>query len=460
MTGSLFFLPFAATMDLQYRLPPPQQVLFSPAILVSLVLIAIAIVVVLLLYRRSRAEAMARKRREDLQLARKLLFKRGGSDDDYTKVEFIFNNYPRIDPAATVMIHDYFTARFRPVAESTFDKDFAGRVEKLYFPPPKDTNAIAKEKNLKKLVADTKNVAENQAVAAMIDLMDATLRPGSVLRMNFEGVEGSYDCMVMNYNMQLLNVTLPANHDQLVASLVPGLKVEGSFETGPSLMAFTSSVLGVVAGSMPFCRLTIWRNAWEVRKRDSVRLGISVDVDFQHISTTSNATFKLSQIDKEIGAVRPGRLVDLSLGGGCLDTPSKYAFNIGDFVRFTASLIPGHPPATLLGSIVDIGGLNPEENDGMLKRLHIQFLALDDVSQRLLARAMRQLQENANQEEWLASQRLLEQMRRNNIPDAGMIMPAGGLRGNTGAAKKGAVANGKSPGTRSVTGIKGTRTQR
>lgn len=438
MINPLIGLPLAATMDLQYRLPPPQQVLMSPTIMVSLLLFIAAIIVVVFLYQRAQTKAKRQKRRDDLLLAKKLLFKRGGNDEDFERLNFVFENYTRIDPAANVMVHDNFKTRLKPILESTFDQLFAARIERFYFPPPKDTNALAKEKNLKKLVAQTKNVADVQAAAAMIDLMDATLKPGTILKVSFDGIENNYECLVMNYNMQFINVTLPSNNPHLMNSLEPGLRAEGSFETGPSLMAFNSTVLGVVGGSMPFCRLSIWKNAWEVRKRDSVRLGIMIEVDFQHISTAASANYTLAQLDKEIGAIRPGRIVDLSLGGGCVETPSSYQFNVGDFIRFTTSLVDGHPPATLLGSIVDINNLDPQQHEGMVKRLHVQFLALDDVSQRLLARAMKQLQDAATHSDWLKAQRMLAQMRQNKIPEAGMMVPQGGgvTRTPTGSLKK------------------------
>ncbi len=437
MTIPLTGLPLAATMDLQYRLPPPQQVLMSPTIMISLFLIVATIVVAFIMYQRAQAKAKKQKRRDDLLLAKKLLFKRGGTDDDFERLSFVFENYPKLDPAAAVMVHDTFRSRLKPILESTFDQLFSARIERFYFPPPKDTNALAKEKNLKKLVAQTKNVADIQAAAAMIDLMDATLKPGTILKVSFEGIENNYECLVMNYNMQFLNVSLPANNPHLIGSLEPGLRVEGNFETGPSLMAFNTHVLGIVGGSMPFCRLGIWKNAWEVRKRDSVRLGILIEVDFQHISTAASANYTLAQLDKEIGAVRPGRLVDLSLGGGCVETPSSYQFNVGDFIRFTTPLVEGHPPATLLGAIVDIHDLDPQQHEGMIKRMHVQFLALDDVSQRLLARAMKQLQDAATHNDWLKAQRMLAQMRQNQIPETGMMTPQGsGTRTPTGSLKK------------------------
>ena len=230
-----------------------------------------------------------------------------------------------------------------------------------------------------------------------------------------EGISGVYTCLAMNHNINCLNVTLPANSGPLLDIIKPGLLVEGIFESGPSLMAFNSTVQAVIGGSMPLAKLSIWQNAWEMRKRETIRLGISLDVEFQHISTTSSNTFKMSKLEKEVGTVRPGRLTDLSLGGGGLETAADYEFNVGDFVRFQIGLIPGHPAATLLGAIVNVREIDPAMNDGMTKHLGLQFLALDDVSQRLLARAMRQLQEVSTQAAWLQAQKLLEQMRRNNV---------------------------------------------
>ncbi|MCC8181164.1 MAG: PilZ domain-containing protein [Planctomycetes bacterium] len=224
---------------------------------------------------------------------------------------------------------------------------------------------------------------------------------------------------VMGHDTNHINVTLPANNNKLIASIKPGLMVEGSLESGPSLMAYTAEVLQAVAGSMPYCRITAWKSAWEVRKRESVRLPISVEIDFQHISTVATNNMRISNIDKELGTIRPGKLMDISLGGCCLETPSSAKFNVGDMVRFSKALVTGNPPATLLGAIVNVADIDPEENAGAIKRLHVQFLIIDDVSQRILVRTMRQLQDVMAREEWMQAQQLLQRMRRNKIENLG-----------------------------------------
>lgn len=427
MHDSFFPPPIAATIDLQYRLPPFQQILWSPTIMISLFLVVVAVFVLAYLSARARREEKRLKRREDLGLAKKILTRRGGTDEDFEKLSWIFDNHPNINPAGVVLVKETFNEKLRPFLEQSFSVDFAERMEGFYFPAPKDSKVIAKEVTLEKLVEDIKHNAGVQAGAAMIDLMDRTVRPGLVLHIAFDGVDGAYDCLVMGYDLKSLNVTLPANNARLLAALKPGTVAEGSFESGASLMAFATLVEAIVAGSMPFCRLAIWKNAWEVRKRESIRLGLSVDIDFQHISTAFSGSIRMSQLDKGIGSVRPGKLRDLSLGGGCIETQIDGKYNVGDLLRFIASLIPGHPPATLLGAIVEIDDVAcPEENNGMVKRLHVQFLALDDVSQRLLVRAMRQLQDVANRIEWQRSQQLLEEMRRNNIPADDIVPPPSG----------------------------------
>ncbi|MDR0361504.1 MAG: PilZ domain-containing protein [Planctomycetota bacterium] len=421
-------LPIAATIDLKGRLPPLQQIMLSPTIIISLILLVAAIVIFFILAARTRAESRRKKREEDLRMAQKILARRGGTDEDIQRMDQFFAQNPAVDPSAATLVADVFRDRVRPLLERMYGRDYAFRMEKLYFPPPKDTNSIAKERDLKKLVEETKTVAATQAASAMIDLMDATLKPGMIVHAAFSGVEGGHDCLVMSYAMDSFNITLPANNAHLINSIKPGGTVEGSFESGPSLMAFTSVIEAIVAGSMPFCRLSVWKNAWEVRKRESVRLGMSLDIDFQHISTSSSGAIKVSQLDREISSIRPGRLRDLSLGGCCLDTPLDGKFEIGDFIRFTASLIPGHPRATLLGAIVEVINIpDPGRNENMVKRLHMQFLALDDVSQRLLARAMRHLQDIKSRVEWQQAQQLIEQMRQHDIPKEETV-------DNTGAA--------------------------
>ncbi len=443
--GLTSHLPIAATMDLQYRLPPFQQIVFSGPILAAFILLGIGIAVLILLARRARAKAKIESRLEALKMAEKILRKRGGSDEDVERVFAIFNHYPRIDPAATVMIKDNFQNAMAPLLEKAYDKQFAERMERIYFPPINETReAINNQaKDAKALTEEKKAVSPGQAPAAIIDLMDATLRPGTIVNLAFEEVEGGYDCMVMGHDMQSINVTLPANSSQLVAGLKPGLKIEGTMESGTSLIAFTSSVIQAVAGSMPYCRIAAWKAAWEVRKRDSIRLPITVEIDFQHISTAQSETIKISNLDREIGSIRPGRLTDISLGGCCIETPSTAPFRIGDMIRFSKSLVTGNPPATLLGAVVNIDLLDPETSGGAKQGLHVQFLIIDDVSQRILVRTLRHLQDLTERDEWMQAQQLLQKMRRNKIQNIGSPTGQGvkhestrfytgpGIRGNT-----------------------------
>lgn len=432
-----FQLPLAATMDLQYRLPPFQQVFFTPTIVISLILFAIAVIAVVYLSHRSRVKANIEARKEALKTAERILFKRGGDADDAQRVLFAFQQHPEIDPAAMIMLHDRFQAEFRPLLNKDFGVDFGERMEKIYFPPPKDTRAaLAAARDVKEAVEETKAASAGQTAAAILDLMDATLKPGVVARLVFDGVEGGYECLIMGHDMQTVNVTLPAHSNQLVAALHPGTRVEGTLESGPSLIAFSASVVQAVAGSMPYCRITAWTNAWEVRTRDAVRLPISLDVDFQHISTFASGSIKMSNLNKEIGSLRPGRLMDVSLGGCCLETPSEAEFRVGDMIRFSKSLTPGNPPATLLGAVVNIDRIDPEENEGSRQRLHAQFLVIDDVSQRILVRAIRQLQDAVDREEWMQAQQLLQKMRRNRIQNIGSPASAGRVTGS-GATRRG-----------------------
>lgn len=414
-------LPVAATMDLQYRLPPIQQIWFTPTIVISLILLAIAVVVVIYLSHRSRAKAKREARREALRMAEKILVKRGGSQEDVDRILNMFNSFTSLDPASIVMVRDRFHDELRPLLEQNYGRDFADRMERIYFPPPKDTRRAlaAQTKDVKSLVEEQKSTTTSQTAAAIIDLMDATLKPGVITRLAFEGMEGGYECLVMGHDMQTINVTLPAHNDVLLAALHPGLRVDGTLESGPSLLAFTANVVQAIAGSMPYCRLTPWKSAWEIRKRDSIRLPISLEIDFQHISTSSADSIKMSNLEREIGAIRPGRLIDISLGGCCVETPSSGVFQIGDMIRFSKSLVTGNPPATLLGALVKIDSIDPNLNEGSIQRLHIQFLVIDDVSQRILVRTLRQLQDVADRDEWMQAQQLMQRMRRNKIQNIG-----------------------------------------
>ena len=414
-------LPIAATMDLQYRLPPMQQVLYSPTIIVSVVLLAIALTIVIVMAQRARSRAKVEARREALRMVEKILLKRGGTQDDADRMLDTFQAHPNLDPAALVMLKDRFHDELRPILEQNYDKKFGERMELIYFPPPKDSRRLlAQQKTATGSTTESsKRLSPPPPSAAIVDLMDATLRPGTLVRLTFQGVPGGHECHVMGHDMQSINLTLPANNDRLLSALKPGVRVEGTLESGPSLMAFNSAVTQAVAGSMPYCRITPWSAAWEVRKRDSVRLPISLDVDFQHISTSATQSIKMSSLEKEIGTIRPGKLIDISLGGCCLETPSNALFSVGDMIRFSKSLVTGNPPATLLGAVVMIDAINPADNAGSIQRIHIQFLVIDDVSQRILVRTLRQLQDVMDRDEWMQAQQLLQKMRRNKIKNIG-----------------------------------------
>ncbi len=431
-SGTASSFPVAATMDLQYRLPPFRQILYTPTIIASVILLVVAILVVVYLSYRSRAKARIEARLDALKIAEKILLKRGGTVDDVQRILFVFKSNPQLDPASIVMVQDNFRSSMLPLLEQTFDRKFAEHMENLYFPPFSATrhaiNDNAQDVNV--LIEERKPATSGQtaaAAAAVLDMMDATLHPGAIVTLAFDGIGGGHDCMVMGHNMQSINITLPANNSQLVAALRPGMKIEGTLESGPSLLAFTSSVIQAVAGSMPYARISAWNSMWEVRKRESIRLPIELELDFQHISTSRSESIKVSRLDKEIASVRPGRLMDISLGGCCIETPSSEVFRIGDMIRFSKSLINGSPPATLLGAIVNIKHLEATESEPVRQLLHVQFLIIDDVSQRILVRALRQLRDLMERDEWMQAQALLQKMRRNNIQNIGS--PAGGGRG-------------------------------
>ncbi len=451
-------VPVGATIDLQGRLPIPQQTLLTPTIIVSITLLIIAIIVVVYLAQRSRIKAKREAYRDALRMAEKILLKRGGTPDDVDHVLNIFRAVPKLDPAAIIMMKTRFHDEFLPYLDRNFPKTYGEKIEKLFFPPPKDTRrALAGQAaDVKNLVEEQKTVTAGQTAAALLDLMDATLKPGVICRLTFEGVEGGYECLVMGHDMNTINVTLPANNDQLVASIRPGMLIEGMLESGPSLLAFTSTVIQAVAGSMPYCRITPWKTAWKVRKRDAVRLPISLDIDFNHISTAAAGSIKMSTLDKELGTIRPGKLMDISLGGSAIETPSGATFVIGDMVRFSKSLTAGNPPATLLGAIVGIKEIDPETHDGCVQRLHIQFLVIDDVSQRILVRTLRQLQDVMDRNEWMQAQQLMQKMRRAKIHNIGSPAATGytaartdtdRIPGGTGARP---ASGGTKPDTRSI----------
>ncbi|MDR1520884.1 MAG: PilZ domain-containing protein, partial [Planctomycetota bacterium] len=389
-------------------------------------------VVVYFSYRNNRQKALQR-REEALRLAKKLLRKRGGSEDDEDFLEDVFRGNPKLDPGDMLMLRDKFKGILRPIIDARRDSGYGERLEALFFPPTKETRIASSQTSSgfgggrKPMIEEQQINVGNQTQAGLLDLMDATVRPGVMLRLAFSGIDGGYSGLVMGHDMQGINVTLPANNDRLIASLNPGLDLEGTMESGSSLLAFTSKVIQAVAGSMPYCRISAWSAAWEVRKRDSLRLPISLEIDFQHISTGDSDSIRMASINNKIGSIRPGRLVDISLGGCCIETLSSSLFQTGDLMRFSHVLVEGSPPATLLGSVVKITPLDSDGRDSSRQRLHIQFLLIDDVSQRLLFRAVKQLQDMSERNEWLQAQQLMQKMRHNNIPILGSPAPALGV---------------------------------
>ncbi len=414
-------LPIAATIDLQGRLPPFQQTIITPTIIVSLILLGIALIAVIYLSHRSHRLAKRAAYQESLKTAERILLKRGGTLEDVDRILYVFRSAPKLDPSTMIMLKDRYLQDMQPILDRYFGAAFSERIEKLFFPPQHEVRrAYAKQtREVGSSVEEQKTVSAGQTPANILSLMDSTLKPGMIARLVFDGIEGGYECLVMGHDLNSINLTVPAHSDQLLAKLHPGRRIEGVIESGPTLLAFTSDVIQAVAGSMPYCRISAWKSAWEIRTREAVRLPISLEVDFNHISTAASENIKMASLDKVLGTIRPGRLVDISLGGCCLESPSDALFKIGDMVRFSKSLVSGNPPATLLGAIVNTKDIDPEENDGCRQSLHIQFLIIDDVSQRILVRTIRQLQDSVDRQEWLRSQQLFQKMRRNKIPNIG-----------------------------------------
>ncbi|MDR2390886.1 MAG: PilZ domain-containing protein [Planctomycetota bacterium] len=423
-------LPLAVS-DGYHRLPGFETApLFTPTVVITLFVFAIAIVVMAYLSYRNRIRRGWERREEALRLAEKKLRKSGGDQDDVDRFFELFDENPKIEPGDTLILKDKFKVILRPVIDKKFGSEYGERLESLFFPPSREGRITAMIPPTQSRVDAFKSAAGGkveatinlgpQTPAGILDLMDATLRPGVMLRLNFAGAEGGYNCLVMGHDLKGINVTLPANNDKLLSILQSGTAIEGTVESGSTLLAFTSEVIQAVAGSMPYCRIAAWCTAWEVRKRQAMRLPISLDLDFQHIPTGDTETIHMASINNRLGAIRPGRMVDISVGGCCLESPSSSKFDPGDIARFSKSLMEGMPPATFLGSIVKVDPIDkPEEHEGSRQRLHIQFLLVDDVSQRLLLRAVKHIQEAAEQNEWVQAQRLMQQMRRNNIPMLG-----------------------------------------
>ncbi|MCC8167462.1 MAG: hypothetical protein LIQ31_15310 [Planctomycetes bacterium] len=127
-------VPVGATIDLQGRLPPPQQTLLTPTIIVSITLLIIAIIVVIYLAQRSRVRAKREAYRDALRMAEKILLKRGGTPDDVDHVLNIFRAVPKLDPAAIIMMKTRFHDEFLPYLDRKFTKTYGEKIEKLFFP--------------------------------------------------------------------------------------------------------------------------------------------------------------------------------------------------------------------------------------------------------------------------------------------------------------------------------------
>lgn len=430
------FMPLAAAVE-SYGLPPLQQVIFSIPILISVIILIAIGVVLYYAMRKSAVKEREQLRQDALQLARRVLLKRGGTDADWKKIIAAFESGNNLNPTAIFMQKDIFAGTFVPLLTGQFDQKFAQRMFSIFFPPQRDSARIVEgqpQQQGPQRTKETQRVAAGAAASnsatsdsnrfssrritsqGVLDLMDGSLRPGSMATLKFRGIDDPMQCVVMGHNSQNIDFALPAGKQRLVPKITPGLRVEGFLEHGPVLLGFTSAVIMAVGGSMPYVRMEAWHTARDIRKRDAVRLHLSLEITFQHIPTSQADAIRMSALDQESGSVIPGRLIDVSLGGCCIETASNNMFKIGDMIRFSKALAPNTEPVTLLGSLVNS---KPATDENPFQRLNIQYLLVDETSQIQLVRALKQLHQQSAQQEWMRAQQLLQKMRHNKIQSIG-----------------------------------------
>ncbi|MDR3211414.1 MAG: PilZ domain-containing protein [Planctomycetota bacterium] len=461
-------LASAPPLALEY-LPSIQQIYFSPSIAITILLLVLCIVGAFLFnYYHSRKVKRANFQ-DNLVMARRALHKRGATDNDIEKALRTLKTLTEIDLSRALIMRSTFHDKVWSPLSQMHNQAFANHIQEILFPKGRSTivginradntspgtgtgtgtsesvtaNAVNSNSEYSPVVSDTgfftkissaeldllgenDTFSESQPAATAATtratakpspdpVAPSQLEPGMSLRMNFSGINGSIVCHVIRHDKTGITITIPTDYPSLIQTLHPGTTANGIYESGTSLMAFVTEVTSVSTSSLPFVKLAVWKNVWEVRKRDSLRLRIDLQIHFQHVTTAGTNMIDMNELEKAIDFLHPGRLSDISLGGCSLETEENLGFAIGDLLRFRAQLITGQSPGTFLGSIVHVHSDKAENENKSLHNLGIQFISMSDISQRLLIQTIHRLQQSHENEVKQKAVELIEQLKTRKI---------------------------------------------
>ena len=134
-------LPLAAGEG--YRLPPLTQILFTPTVVITLIVLIAAIIAIAYMSHRAKLRKREEDRAEALRMAGKIILKRGGAEEDAEAVNRLFAENPGIDPGEVIMLRDKFCDLFLPLATASQGVEFRERLLALFFHPIKKPRSVS-----------------------------------------------------------------------------------------------------------------------------------------------------------------------------------------------------------------------------------------------------------------------------------------------------------------------------
>ena len=242
------------------------------------------------LSRETEKKESEAKRHESVKMIRNMILENGGSRDDSRKMEAVFSRYSYIDPGHVVADKRRFRNLLKPLIIRYHGHDFAQRMEQFCFPPAKKPAPPPPDFGLDDFPTSVFEACESGPSGAasamssttldmsstaiyedadgkrsdMLELMDATLKPGLALQLSFAGLIRGCESQLIGHNRNGIWVKLPSGDIRLRNSIRHGIWVEGSFATNSSRLAFSSEVMEVTPGNPPVVRLDVWKDAWEL----------------------------------------------------------------------------------------------------------------------------------------------------------------------------------------------------
>jgi len=211
--------------------------------------------------------------------------------------------------------------------------------------------------------------------------------PGHAIRIvPTDGQEGFSD-VILNTRADRIVVSMPHT-----VRLKPGQAVEVHLDIGLALCGLVGRVVEISQDPPPACQIGKFVEGWVIRRRQAIRLKMTRPIRFGCMPVSETPQVQsLTEINSRLAPTFAGELQDLSYGGCHITTAEDHDFRKGDLVRYSIELVADSPPASLYGAVVH----TVRRHGGAGVGLHIQFLVLDNGTQEVLARALRQWIVNA-----------------------------------------------------------------